>query len=177
MQAKVMLDKDFIISEVDPRLFGGFAEHLGRHIYEGMFEPDHPTADEDGFRQDVIELVRELDMPVMRYPGGNFVSGYNWEDGIGPREQRPRRLDLAWNSTESNAFGTDEFVKWCRKVGTEPMIAVNLGTRGPEEARNLLEYCNHPGGTAWSDRLRASGHRRASSGCTRRRRVGSSRTG
>jgi alpha-L-arabinofuranosidase len=157
MQARVTLDKDFIISEVDPRLFGGFAEHLGRHIYEGIYEPDHPTADADGFRGDVIELVRELDMPVMRYPGGNFVSGYDWVDGIGPQESRPRRLDLAWNSTEPNTFGTDEFAAWCRTVGTAPMLAVNLGTRGPEDARNLVEYCNHPGGSAWSDLRRKNG--------------------
>ena len=155
---KVILDRDYTLSAVDPRLFGGFAEHLGRHIYEGLYEPTHPTADEQGFRQDVIALVRELNMPVMRYPGGNFVSGYNWEDGVGPKDQRPARLDLAWNSVEPNEFGTGEFVDWCRKVGTEPMLAVNLGTRGPAEARDLVEYCNHPSGTALSDLRRAHGH-------------------
>lgn len=157
MQARVILDKDYLISEVDPRLYGGFAEHLGRHIYEGIYEPDHPTADEHGFRRDVIEMVRELNMPVMRYPGGNFVSGYNWEDGIGPLDQRPRRLDLAWKTLEPNTFGTNEFVDWCRAVNSQPMIAVNLGTRGPEEARNLVEYCNHPKGSAWSDLRRRHG--------------------
>jgi len=156
-QATVILDKDFVIGPVDPRLFGGFAEHLGRHIYTGIYEPGHATADEDGFRTDVLELVRELNMPVMRYPGGNFVSGYDWEDGVGPREERPARLDLAWQVTEPNTFGTNEFIDWCRKVGTEPMLAVNLGTRGPDEARAYLEYCNHPGGTQWSDLRRRHG--------------------
>ncbi|MBI5835259.1 MAG: alpha-N-arabinofuranosidase [Armatimonadetes bacterium] len=158
LTAKVTVDRDFVIDRVDPRLFGGFAEHLGRCIYEGIYEPDHPTADADGFRGDVLALVRELDMPVMRYPGGNFVSGYQWEDGIGPREQRPSRLDLAWKSTEPNLFGTDEFAAWCRKVGTAPMLAVNLGTRGPEDARRLVEYCNHPGGSELSDLRRANGY-------------------
>ena len=157
-KALVTLHPDFILSAVDPRLFGGFAEHLGRHIYEGIYEPGHPTADEQGFRGDVVELVRELDMPVMRYPGGNFVSGYNWEDGVGPRELRPTRLDLAWNSTETNQFGTNEFVDWCRKVGTEPMLAVNLGTRGAAAARDLVEYCNHPAGSAGSDLRRSHGY-------------------
>lgn len=156
--ATVVLDRNFTISPVDPRLFGGFAEHLGRHIYEGIYEPGHPTADGQGFRQDVIALVRELNMPVMRYPGGNFVSGYDWRDGVGPGDQRPARLDLAWNTTEPNQFGTNEFVDWCRKVGTEPLMAVNLGTRGPSDARDLVEYCNHPAGTALSDLRRAHGY-------------------
>ncbi|MDH7569489.1 MAG: alpha-N-arabinofuranosidase [Armatimonadota bacterium] len=151
LDARLILDSDYVIGEVDPRLFGGFAEHLGRHIYEGIYEPGHPTADSRGFRGDVIALVRELNMPVMRYPGGNFVSGYRWEDGVGPRDARPVRLDLAWKSTEPNQFGTNEFVEWCREVGSAPMLAVNLGTRGPEEARALVEYCNHPGGSYWSD--------------------------
>ena len=157
-QATLTLDHEFTIGEVDPRLFGGFAEHLGRHIYTGMYEPDHPTADENGFRGDVMELARELRMPVMRYPGGNFVSGYRWEDGVGPREKRPARLDLAWGGLEPNSFGTDEFAAWCRKVDTTPMLAVNLGTRGPEAAQALVEYCNHPSGSQWSDLRRANGH-------------------
>ncbi len=153
----MILDQDFAIGETDPRLFGGFAEHLGRCVYGGMFDPDHPSADGDGFRTDVLDLLRELDMPVMRYPGGNFVSGYDWEDGVGPAAERPRRLDPAWKTTETNRFGTDEFVRWCRKAGTEPMLAVNLGTRGPDAARKLVEYCNHPGGAALSDLRRANG--------------------
>ena len=156
--AKVILEKDFVIGDVDPRLFSGFAEHLGRHIYTGIYEPGHPQADEQGFRRDVLELVRELNMPVMRYPGGNYVSGHNWEDGVGPRAQRPVRLDLAWQTTETNQFGTNEFIDWCRKVGTAPMLAVNLGTRGADAARNYLEYCNHPGGSYWSDLRKQHGY-------------------
>ena len=157
--ATLTLDRDFSLAPIDPRVYGGFAEHLGRHIYTGIYEPGHPTADEQGFRQDVISLVRELAMPIMRYPGGNFVSGYNWEDGVGPQEARPRRLDLAWGITETNAFGTNEFIDWCQKVNTEPMLAVNLGTRGPDEARQLVEYCNHPSGTQLSDLRIAHGWR------------------
>ena len=157
-QATLTLDQDFIISEVDPRLFGGFIEHLGRHIYTGIYEPEHPTADEHGFRGDVLEVVRQLRMPIMRYPGGNFVSGYRWEDGVGPRDQRPKRLDLAWGGLEPNTIGTNEFADWCKLVDTVPMLAVNLGTRGPEEAQALVEYCNHPGGTHWSDLRRSHGY-------------------
>jgi alpha-N-arabinofuranosidase len=154
-KVSVALRHDAVIGETDPRLFGAFVEHLGRCVYGGIYEPGHPTADASGFRGDVLELVRELAPTIMRYPGGNFVSGYNWEDGVGPAEQRPRRLDLAWMSTEPNTFGTNEFIDWCRLARIEPMLAVNLGTRGGDAARNLLEYCNHPGGTAYSD-LRAA---------------------
>ncbi len=157
-KAKLTLDKEFTISEVDPRLFGGFAEHLGRHIYTGIYEPEHPTADAQGFRQDVIDLVKDLRMPVMRYPGGNFVSGYRWEDGVGSKDQRPVRLDLAWGAKEPNTFGTNEFADWCKKVDAAPMLAVNLGTRGPEQAQELVEYCNHPGGTYWSDWRKSHGY-------------------
>jgi alpha-N-arabinofuranosidase len=160
MQARLILNPAFALASVDPRLYGGFAEHLGRCIYGGLYEPGHPAADDMGFRTDVLALLRELQMPTIRYPGGNFVSGYRWEDGIGPQAARPRRLETAWKSTESNHFGTDEFCEWCRRLGTEPMLAVNLGTRGPEDAANLVEYCNHPGGTAWSDRRRANGWER-----------------
>jgi len=155
--AKVLLDQDFTIGATDPRLFGAFIEHLGRCVYGGIYEPGHPTADAKGFRQDVMALVRELKPTIMRYPGGNFVSGYNWEDGVGPLEQRPRRLDYAWLSTEPNSFGTNEFIDWCRMAGIEPMLAVNLGTRGPDEAGRFIEYCNHPGGTALSDLRRKHG--------------------
>ena len=154
---KVLLDRDFAIGATDRRLFGAFIEHLGRCVYDGIYEPGHPTADKNGFRGDVLELVKELAPTIMRYPGGNFVSGYNWEDGVGPVEKRPRRLDLAWKSTEPNTFGTNEFVDWCRSAGIEPMLAVNLGTRGPEEARRLLEYCNFPSGTELSDLRREHG--------------------
>ena len=137
--AKITLHRDMRIGDVDPRLYGSFLEHLGRAVYGGICEPGHPTADDAGFRGDVAELVRELDVPVVRYPGGNFVSGYNWEDGVGPRETRPRRLELAWKSVETNEVGVDDFVDWCRKVDTEPMMAVNLGSRGIDDARRLVE--------------------------------------
>jgi alpha-N-arabinofuranosidase len=155
--ATVRLHRDLAIGSTHPRLFGSFVEHLGRCIYGGIFEPGHPTADAKGFRQDVMALVRELAPTVIRYPGGNFVSGYNWEDGVGPVAERPRRLDLAWMSTEPNTFGTNEFIDWCRMAEVEPMLAVNLGTRGGDAARRLVEYCNHPGGTALSELRRRHG--------------------
>lgn len=161
LKAHALVDRDFAIATTDPRLFGAFVEHLGRCIYGGLFEPGHPQADESGFRKDVLALVKELNPSILRYPGGNFVSGYDWEDGVGPTDERPRRLDLAWMSTETNAFGTNEFVDWCRKAGIEPMLAVNLGTRGADAARNLVEYCNHPKGTALSDMRRGHGWERA----------------
>jgi alpha-N-arabinofuranosidase len=151
ISANVTVDPAFRVGEVDPRLYGSFVEHMGRCVYTGIYEPGHPTADADGFRQDTAELVRELGVPLVRYPGGNFVSGYRWEDGIGPVEQRPTRLDLAWRSLETNHVGVGEFVKWASAVGVEPMMAVNLGTRGIDAARSLVEYCNLPGGTYWSD--------------------------
>ena len=156
--ARVKLDRDFSIGETDPRLFGAFIEHLGRCVYGGIFEPGHPTADTKGFRQDVMALVRELKPSIMRYPGGNFVSGYDWEDGVGPVDKRPARLDYAWFSTDPNTFGTNEFIDWCRMAGIEPMLAVNLGTRGPIDAGRFVEYCNHPGGTALSDLRRSHGY-------------------
>ncbi|PSC05584.1 alpha-N-arabinofuranosidase [Alsobacter soli] len=156
-KANVLMDRDFAIGHTDPRLFGAFVEHLGRCVYGGIYEPGHPTADEKGFRRDVLDLVRELGPTIMRYPGGNFVSGYNWEDGVGPVEERPTRLDLAWFTTEPNTFGTNEFMDWCKAAGVEPMMAVNLGTRAGDAARNLVEYCNHPGGTYWSDLRRKHG--------------------
>ena len=155
--ASVRLHPASVIGATDKRLFGAFIEHLGRCVYGGIYEPGHPTADERGFRRDVLALVRELAPTIMRYPGGNFVSGYDWEDGVGPRENRPRRLDLAWMSTETNQFGTNEFIDWCRLTGIEPMLAVNLGTRDGDAARRFLEYCNHPGGTALSDLRRDHG--------------------
>ncbi|MBQ9251890.1 MAG: alpha-N-arabinofuranosidase [Clostridia bacterium] len=150
-KAKLILDKDFAIGQIDKRIYGSFIEHLGRAVYGGIYEPGHPLADEQGFRKDVIDLVKRLQIPVVRYPGGNFVSGFNWEDSIGPAENRPKRLDLAWFTTETNQVGLHEFVDWSRKAGSEVMYAVNLGTRGPDEARNVVEYANHPGGSAWSD--------------------------
>lgn len=155
--ARITIDRDFTIADVPHRLFGSFVEHMGRCVYTGIFEPGHPQADEQGFRRDVLELVRELGPTVVRYPGGNFVSGYRWEDGVGPVEDRPRRLDGAWHTIETNAFGLHEFVDWSRQAGVEVMEAVNLGTRGVEAARALVEYANHPGGTHWSDMRRRNG--------------------
>jgi len=158
MKSTITIHRQFTIGTVDPRLFGGFIEHMGRAVYEGIFEPGHSQADGGGLRQDVLELVRELGTPITRYPGGNFVSGYNWEDGVGPKEARPSKLDLAWKALEPNTFGTDEFMRWCELADTEPMMAVNLGTRGPDAARTLIEYCNHSGGSYWSDLRRKNGH-------------------
>ena len=150
-KAKMVISRDFSISSIDKRIYGNFVEHLGRCVYGGIYEPSHPTADEFGFRQDVIELVRELNIPIIRYPGGNFVSNYHWEDGVGAVEKRPKRLDLAWRTTETNEVGVNEFASWCKRVNAEPMMAVNLGTRGIEDALNLLEYCNHTSGSKYSD--------------------------
>jgi alpha-N-arabinofuranosidase len=147
-----------VVGSIDRRLFGTFVEHLGRCVYTGIYEPSHPAADERGFRSDVMALSRELGVTIVRYPGGNFVSGYDWEDGIGPRTDRPTRLDLAWRSIETNEFGTDEFMDWVGAIGAEPMLAVNLGTRGIDAARRLVEYCNHPGRTALSDLRQQNGH-------------------
>ena len=156
--ARIALDRDFTVGEVPHRIFGSFVEHMGRCVYTGIYEPGHPTADERGFRRDVLELAQEMGITVVRYPGGNFVSGYRWEDGVGPVEQRPRRLDGAWHTVETNAFGLHEFMDWTRVAGVEPMEAINLGTRGVEDARRLVEYANHPGGTELSDLRRANGH-------------------
>ena len=156
--ARLTVDPDFTVGEVDPRLFGNFVEHLGRCVYTGIHEPGHPSADADGFRGDVEDLVRELGVTLVRYPGGNFVSGYRWEDGVGPVGDRPARLDGAWKTTEPNTVGTDEFCAWARRMGVEPLMAVNLGTRGVEAAAALVEYCNHPGGSSWSDLRIANGH-------------------
>ena len=150
-QAKMVIDKDFKISRIDKRIYGSFIEHLGRAVYGGIYEPDHFSADGNGFRKDVMELVKELNVPIIRYPGGNFVSNFFWEDSVGPVESRPKRLELAWRSLETNEIGLGEFSKWTEEVGSEIMMAVNLGTRGIADACNLLEYCNHEGGTKYSD--------------------------
>lgn len=157
-KGKIIIDKEFIVSQVDKRIFGSFIEHLGRAVYEGIYQPGNPLADEQGLRKDTIDLVRELNVPVVRYPGGNFVSGFHWEDSVGPKEQRPSKVDLAWNVIETNQFGLNEFVDWTKKANTEVMMAVNLGTRGPEDAKNLLEYCNFNKGTYYSDMRRSHGY-------------------
>jgi alpha-N-arabinofuranosidase len=155
--AHAVIDPRFEIGSVHRRLFGSFIEHIGRAVYGGIYEPGHPTADEEGFRRDVLEVAREMDLCGIRYPGGNFVSGYLWEDGVGPREERPVRRDLAWHSTETNEIGLHEFASWVRKLGTDLMLAVNLGTRGPLEALQLLEYANGEAGSAHADRRVANG--------------------
>lgn len=150
-KVQIHLDPDFRIGTINRRLFGSFVEHLGRCVYDGIYEPGHPEADEEGFRKDVIKLVKELGVSTIRYPGGNFVSGFKWEDSVGPKDQRPRRLDLAWHSTETNEVGLHEFQSWLDKVGSELMLAVNLGTRGVEAALDLIEYTNITGGSTISD--------------------------
>jgi alpha-N-arabinofuranosidase len=158
--ARAVVDPAVAVGRVDERLFGSFVEHMGRAIYGGIYEPGHPTADAAGWRHDVLDLVREMGVTLVRYPGGNFVSGYDWEDGVGPREARPTRLDRAWRSIESNAVGTDDFLAWTRLAGLEPMLAVNLGTRGVDAARNLVEYCNGLIGSRYADWRAANGHPR-----------------
>ncbi|MPQ96626.1 alpha-L-arabinofuranosidase [Modestobacter sp. I12A-02628] len=155
--AHLTLDPRFTVGAVHRRVFGSFVEHLGRCVYDGLYEPGHESADEDGFRTDVLELVRELGVSTIRYPGGNFVSGYRWEDGVGPRESRPKRLDLAWHSLETNQVGLHEFARWNDKAGSELMLAVNLGTRGVLEALDLLEYSNVRSGSTLSDQRVANG--------------------
>ncbi len=158
-KVKMHIEREFYIGDVDQRIYGSFIEHIGRAVYGGIYEPGHPEADEAGFRKDVMRLVKELNVPIVRYPGGNFVSGYNWEDGIGPKDKRPNKLELAWMAVENNQIGTDEFAEWARRVGSDVMMAVNLGTRGVNAARNLLEYCNHSGGTYWSDLRKSNGYK------------------
>jgi alpha-N-arabinofuranosidase len=155
--ARVYVDSRRTVAPLDRNVFGSFLEHLGRAIYQGIYDPGSALADADGFRKDVIEEVRRLAVPIVRYPGGNFVSGYNWLDGVGPKRERPRVLDKAWNSINTNQFGTNEFLAWCKTVGTEPLMAVNLGTGTPEEAAALVEYCNIDQGTRWSDLRRKHG--------------------
>ena len=150
-KASMILDRAFQVSEVDNRIYGSFIEHLGRAVYDGIYQPGNPQSDEEGFRKDVIGLVRDLQVPIVRYPGGNFVSSFVWEDSVGPVSERPRRLELAWRSLETNAIGINEFSRWAKKADTEVMMAINLGTRGIADACNLLEYCNHPSGTKYSD--------------------------
>ena len=150
-KVQICIDRDFTISKVDKRIYGSFIEHLGRAVYEGIYQPGNKFADKDGYRKDVIKLIKEIGVPIVRYPGGNFVSAFNWEDSVGPKKNRPRRIELAWGVVETNDFGLDEFMNWCKKVKTEPMYAINLGTRGIEDAKNVVEYCNIKSGTLYSD--------------------------
>lgn len=157
-KATVIIDKDFILDQIDRRIYGSFIEHLGRAVYEGIYQPESPFADEQGFRQDTLDLVRELQVPIVRYPGGNFVSGFRWEDSVGPKKDRPSQVDIAWQVIETNQFGLNEFADWAKKAGTDIMMAVNLGTRGIQEAKELLEYCNFEGGTKLSDLRKEHGY-------------------
>lgn len=154
----IHLHSQFQVGQVDPRLFGGFLEHMGRAVYEGVYDPDSVHADGEGIRSDVVSALRRLNMTTMRYPGGNFASGYHWEDGIGPLDKRPTVRELAWQSIEPNRFGTDEYIRLCRKMDWMPMLTVNLGTGTPEEARNWVEYCNVPAGTRFADLRAGNGH-------------------
>ena len=157
--AKIIVDRHFEISEIDPRVYGSFAEHMGRCIYEGIYEPGSEFADENGFRKDVMALVKELGVTIIRYPGGNFLSGYDWKDGVGPQSERPKRIDLAWHSLETNHFGTDQFMTWCKEAGVEPMMAVNLGSAGLKEALEILEYTNVDADSKWANYRVANGHK------------------
>lgn len=157
-KAQIIVDKHFITGKIDRRIYGSFIEHLGRAVYDGIYQPDCKFADEQGFRKDTLELVKELRVPIVRYPGGNFVSGFKWEDSVGPKENRPKRVDLAWSVIETNQFGLNEFCDWAKKADTDVMMAVNLGTRGILEAKELLEYCNLEGGTYLSDLRKEHGY-------------------
>ena len=156
--ARAVLSRGRYRAELDRRLLGAFLEHLGRAIYTGVYEPRSKLADGHGFRTDVLSEVKTLGVPIMRYPGGNFVSGYNWLDGVGPKDKRPTVLERAWNSLETNQFGTNEFVEWCKLVATEPLLAFNLGTGSVEQGVAYVEYCNVAKGTKWSELRREHGH-------------------
>ena len=153
----MIVEKDFRIAKIDDRLYGSFIEHLGRAVYTGIYQPGHPAADEDGFRKDVLELVKELNVPIIRYPGGNYVSNFFWEDSVGPKEERKKRLDLAWRTLEPNEVGIQEFQKWAKKADSSVMMPVNLGTRGVSDALNLLEYCNLDTDTYYANLRRKHG--------------------
>lgn len=156
--AEISIDIDRRIGAVDSRIFGGFIEHLGRCIYGGIADEDSPLSDEHGYRRDVMAAIQQLKVPVLRWPGGNFASGYHWLDGVGPKAERPRRLEMAWHGEESNRFGTDEFVQYCRLINAEPYICVNMGTGTIDEAQAWVEYCNGTGNTQWTNLRRRNGH-------------------
>jgi alpha-L-arabinofuranosidase len=156
--ATITVDIDDIRAHVDRRILSGFTEHLGHCIYGGIYDEGSPLSDEHGFRKDVLDAVRRLRPPVLRWPGGNFVSGYHWLDGVGPKNSRPRRMDLAWHAEEPNRFGTDEFIAFCDAVGAEPYICLNMGTGSVDEAQAWVEYCNGSGNTEWAARRRDNGH-------------------
>jgi len=158
-RSKIYINTNHVISEISPLIFSGFAEHMGRCVYEGIYDPKSPLADEDGLRTDVADALKEINYRSIRYPGGNFLSGYRWEDGVGPKAERPQRRDLAWQSLETNEFGTNEFMEFCKKIGTTPMMGVNMGTGTIQDAANLVEYCNAPAGTKYADLRVAHGYK------------------
>jgi alpha-L-arabinofuranosidase len=155
---RIAIDPDRTRGTVERNVFGGFVEHLGRVIYGGLYEEGSPLSDDRGFRKDVLALLRDLRMGVLRWPGGNFVSNYHWQDGVGPKDLRPRRPELAWGGEDSNRFGTDEFMAYCEELGTDPYICLNMGTGNLEEALAWLEYCNSDRNTYWANARRANGH-------------------
>jgi len=155
---KIKIDRERVIGKIDPNIYGHFIEHLGRGIYGGIYEENSPLSDERGFRKDVLEAVKNVNCPLLRWPGGNFASGYHWKDGIGPKDERPVRFDLAWGVEETNRFGTDEFIEYCRRVGAEPYICLNLGTGSLDEAIHWLEYCNSAGNTYYAKLREKNGH-------------------
>ena len=157
LKGRIIVNKTFVIGTIDERIYGSFVEHMGRVVYSGIYEPGHPASEENGFRKDVLKLVKEMGVTAVRYPGGNFVSCYDWQDGVGPVEQRPSRLEIAWRTIETNEFGTNEFMKWAKTANIEPIFAVNLGTKGIENAVSLVEYCNIKGGTLYSDLRKTHG--------------------
>lgn len=156
--SRAVVDQNNFRSNLDRRLLGSFLEHMGRAVYTGVYEPGSPLADARGFRKDVLAEIKGLGVPIIRYPGGNFVSGYHWQDGVGPKDKRPTVLERAWNSIETNQFGTNEFIDWCKLAGTEPLLGFNLGTAATEEAVAYVEYCNLAKGTKWSDLRRQHGY-------------------
>ena len=158
LKARIKIDAERVIGNIDTMLYGNFTEHLGRCIYGGIYDPQSPQANKDGFRKDVIDATKNMGVSIVRWPGGNFVSGYHWMDGIGPVENRPKKKDLAWGDIESNIVGTDEFIKFASAANTQPYICVNMGTGTIEEARNWVEYCNAPTGFYYSDLRAKNGH-------------------
>lgn len=158
---KIKIDLERQLGTIDTRIYGGFIEHLGRCIYGGIFDEGSPLSDEYGYRRDVMEAITSLKTPILRWPGGNFVSGYHWLDGVGPVEQRPRRMELAWHAEESNRFGTHEFLRYCQLLGIEPYLCVNMGSGTMDEAQAWVEYCNGTGNTYWANLRRQHGHEEA----------------
>ena len=158
MSYRIVVDPKKVVKPISRHIYGHFTEHLGRCIYGGIYEEGSPLSDERGFRKDVLEAVKRIKVPNLRWPGGNFVSNYHWEDGIGPKDQRPVRFDLAWQQEETNRFGTDEFIEYCREIGAEPYISINMGTGTLDEALHWLEYCNGKGNTYYAQLRRKYGH-------------------